>query len=65
MMTRTDIWRMFEETGDIGYYLVYKYFTNASNAGAATALTRAAASMSVSPAAAAVPQPQPRVRAEN
>ncbi|MDR1299308.1 MAG: hypothetical protein LBJ84_03550 [Oscillospiraceae bacterium] len=62
-MTRTDVWRMFEETGDIGYYLVYKYFANAPGMGAASALTPVSASMSTANAAA--PPPEKRMRAEN
>jgi hypothetical protein len=34
MMTQTDYWRLFEETGDIGYYLVYKYYAGNVEAGA-------------------------------
>ncbi|MDR1217817.1 MAG: hypothetical protein LBJ99_04420 [Oscillospiraceae bacterium] len=63
MMTRTDVWRMFEETGDIGYYLVYKYFTNAVGAGAASALTPVSASMSTAKTAA--PAQERRMRAES
>jgi hypothetical protein len=48
MMTQTDFWRLFEETGDIGYYLVYKYYAGNIEAGAA-----AVASTPVATAAAA------------
>ncbi|MDR1589577.1 MAG: hypothetical protein LBS51_05230 [Oscillospiraceae bacterium] len=34
MMTQTDYWRLFEETGDIGYYLVYKYYAGNVESGA-------------------------------
>jgi hypothetical protein len=54
---------MFEETGDIGYYLVYKYFTNAVGAGAASALTPVSASMSTAKTAA--PAQERRMRAES
>jgi hypothetical protein len=42
MMTQTDYWRLFEETGDIGYYLVYKYYAG-NVAKGATAVASASA----------------------
>jgi hypothetical protein len=62
-MTRTDIWRLFEETGDIGYYLVYKYFANAPGAGAVSAMSSTPAALPATNAAA--PPPERHMTAEN
>jgi hypothetical protein len=51
MTARADYWKLFEETGDIGYYLVYKYYASNAETGA----TAAAASQTQGQMAAALP----------